>query len=206
MNGERPDDEDGSSPLARGLPRSKIPRYVDGRIIPARAGFTRRLPHHASPVPDHPRSRGVYASAEAQALWDLGSSPLARGLPAILNDPDPHRGIIPARAGFTGDPQRPRPPPGDHPRSRGVYAKGWAKGRRNHGIIPARAGFTRHRPQGAIQGQDHPRSRGVYAGRECLRPQGPGSSPLARGLPDSVIQPTPAGGGIIPARAGFTTC
>ena len=116
------------------------------------------------------------------------------------------------------------PPSSDHPRSRGVYAKGWAKGRRNHGIIPARAGFTRHRPQGAIQGQDHPRSRGVYAGRECLRPQGPGSSPLARGLPDSVIQPTPAGGGssplarglqpadgpapaglgIIPARAGFT--
>ena len=50
----------GSSPLARGLLRrlSQTPRNI--RIIPARAGFTRKmLPWHASPS-DHPRSRGVY--------------------------------------------------------------------------------------------------------------------------------------------------
>ena len=33
------------------------------RIIPARAGFTPGHAGPAAPAPDHPRSRGVYASA-----------------------------------------------------------------------------------------------------------------------------------------------
>ena len=51
---------------------------------------------------------------------------------------------------------------------------------------------------------DHPRSRGVY--RRWRRGQGggPGSSPLARGLHDVEACGRP-GGGIIPARAGFTS-
>ena len=54
---------EGSSPLARGLRRAQGRAPRQGRIIPARAGFTcpagpaRRWPR------DHPRSRGVYASS-----------------------------------------------------------------------------------------------------------------------------------------------
>ena len=50
----------GSSPLARGLPTA---RKVEGevrRIIPARAGFTRRALGQPERDSDHPRSRGVY--------------------------------------------------------------------------------------------------------------------------------------------------
>ena len=71
------------------------------------------------------------------------------------------------------------------------------------GIIPARAGFTGCATTCVRRRRDHPRSRGVYAG--CLpagRTRG-GSSPLARGLQEWVAARR-AGGGIIPARAGFT--
>ena len=70
-------------------------------------------------------------------------------------------------------------------------------------IIPARAGFTVLCAWAGVSGWDHPRSRGVYlrcwqAGSVLL-----GSSPLARGLPSENPRPS-RGGGIIPARAGFT--
>ena len=131
-------------------------------IIPARAGFTlpqRRDRHHPR---DHPRSRGVYEFPDLQAAWEAGSSPLARGLrrrEARHNIPGR---IIPARAGFTAPPARPRSGSQDHPRSRGVYevreriasllvgssplARGlhvWVEDASDEaGIIPARAGFT----------------------------------------------------------------
>ena len=73
------------------------------------------------------------------------------------------------------------------------------------GIIPARAGFTLHceRPEGG--GWDHPRSRGVYQARRAVRLSAFGSSPLARGLQCRVHGREDLFG-IIPARAGFTTC
>ena len=51
----------GSSPLARGL--RLVVGLVQARrgIIPARAGFTRTQTHPCVFLPDHPRSRGVYA-------------------------------------------------------------------------------------------------------------------------------------------------
>ena len=172
---------------------------------------------------DHPRSRGVYRVLPARASTARGSSPLARGL-RIRNGEDPERiGIIPARAGFTST----RPPdsstPADHPRSRGVYAGGdlgigcglgsspLARGlragyrhrRRGRGIIPARAGFTHPSRASGRRSRDHPRSRGVYGGDVGRDGYRGGSSPLARGLPPS-RPPGRRGGGIIPARAGFT--
>ena len=70
----------GSSPLARGLPPISVRRITSAGIIPARAGFTRRILSFSLPRRDHPRSRGVY---HIHLFWDdfsLGSSPLARGL------------------------------------------------------------------------------------------------------------------------------
>ena len=51
----------GSSPLARGLRCHADGRRVEGRIIPARAGFTRRDIRRDRTGTDHPRSRGVYS-------------------------------------------------------------------------------------------------------------------------------------------------
>ena len=71
----------GSSPLARGLHELMSLVKGGGRIIPARAGFTRRTATATRTARDHPRSRGVY-------LVPIGLSAV-RGR------------IIPARAGFT---------------------------------------------------------------------------------------------------------
>ena len=92
----------GSSPLARGLPGYGPAWERELRIIPARAGFTRIACGPRRRAPDHPRSRGVYASIDAEIVARIGSSPLARGLPATGDRVRLARRIIPARAGFTG--------------------------------------------------------------------------------------------------------
>ena len=213
----------GSSPLARGLPAAPPPPASGRGIIPARAGFTRAPPVASAGGPDHPRSRGVYIDLPGEKGTQSGSSPLARGLQAVLPVGTGEGRIIPARAGFTS--ARARPPSGrpDHPRSRGVYliwlvvtwypsgssplARGLPRGRDRyadgHRIIPARAGFTTPGRCRSGRCADHPRSRGVYLGpSRGGRPRG-GSSPLARGL--RVSGPGHSGLlGIIPARAGFT--
>ena len=172
----------GSSPLARGLPRSGKRRFTVGRIIPARAGFTAMTGRSAMLPMDHPRSRGVYSWSRQASCPLSGSSPLARGLPTTSRARSSRRRIIPARAGFTTPPVPPRAPTRDHPRSRGVYAP-WgiipahvlgssplARGlpqnsprcTKNGWIIPARAGFTRAPGPRRTGERDHPRSRGVY--------------------------------------------
>ena len=193
----------GSSPLARGLPAGLVGNNPPRRIIPARAGFTAPVLPGGPRRRDHPRSRGVYP-VRSSIVWNLnGSSPLARGLPALHRGCRWRRRIIPARAGFTISPGGEPSPVRDHPRSRGVYAhlrapnlgiwgsSPLARGLpvdidllgRQAGIIPARAGFTQVAAVGA----------------DALE----GSSPLARGLHDVEAGRRP-GGGIIPARAGFT--
>ena len=173
-------------------------------IIPARAGFTRRLSRRGG--------------------RRFGSSPLARGLLLNLGCRRCDTRIIPARAGFTSGPRWSRSQETDHPRSRGVYLRKFftypymmgssplARGLRAvdvHvvrvvGIIPARAGFTRHRCHLHRPASDHPRSRGVYCAKYGFMIDTEGSSPLARGLqPSEIVLTVPQG--IIPARAGFTT-
>ena len=153
----------GSSPLARGLPHSDARGLPVSGIIPARAGFTLAQYGEEIEAEDHPRSRGVYESWTIGDLDDLGSSPLARGLPATALAETAALRIIPARAGFTSCPWRTSGIASDHPRSRGVYeydvqrlvdkagssplARGLrrlcAPGDPHMRIIPARAGFTR---------------------------------------------------------------
>ena len=74
----------GSSPLARGLPAADQINKMYGRIIPARAGFTRELEEFRTAGGDHPRSRGVYRLSRISLKRSVGSSPLARGLPRTL--------------------------------------------------------------------------------------------------------------------------
>ena len=172
----------GSSPLARGLRRVEALLHLGHRIIPARAGFTAASTCRPSRPTDHPRSRGVYPHGRLDPLDPPGSSPLARGLRGQGDRRHPGPGIIPARAGFTGDDGASPAGGGDHPRSRGVYPRvpvtttsvpgssPLARGLRTGssltslrtGIIPARAGFTTTRRGTPTTWRDHPRSRGVY--------------------------------------------
>ena len=92
----------GSSPLARGLRVVVRPGSHVAGIIPARAGFTPDSARRCRSAADHPRSRGVYMSAEGVPSLLEGSSPLARGLLHDHTNGGHDSGIIPARAGFTG--------------------------------------------------------------------------------------------------------
>ena len=194
---------EGSSPLARGLPGGAGSCTHGLRIIPARAGFTRKEDGVGDGPADHPRSRGVYCPAGVPSSFGGGSSPLARGLPVRLDDFDDDARIIPARAGFTA--------------SLTFFSASWygssplARGLRRRrqiiqrglGIIPARAGFTICGGRMVGRGGDHPRSRGVYEDRAVVDAYVGGSSPLARGLRQhaGVLRRETR---IIPARAGFT--
>ena len=91
----------GSSPLARGLPAPIRTWRYSSRIIPARAGFTSWDDPRMLPGSDHPRSRGVYWVGMPDTVDLRGSSPLARGLLAVLFGNRHAVRIIPARAGFT---------------------------------------------------------------------------------------------------------
>ena len=121
----------GSSPLARGLRKSLTSMRQVVRIIPARAGFTRRLRARGRCRPDHPRSRGVYHGAPPDQAGLSGSSPLARGLRHRVGGSAESGGIIPARAGFTLKVSHRGSLQWDHPRSRGVYEGG---PRPSHGV------------------------------------------------------------------------
>ena len=152
----------GSSPLARGLRRRRAVGLRRGGIIPARAGFTPRPPCRRPSRPDHPRSRGVYLLQAVMIVSFLGSSPLARGLPAWCGPCCLISRIIPARAGFTDIPcTRTEIGMGSSPLARGLLA-GSVAAIGTAGIIPARAGFTAVEAPTRQHPQDHPRSRGVY--------------------------------------------
>ena len=216
-------DDEGSSPLARGLHPQHHIHVLGIGIIPARAGFTGEGCGATIEDPDHPRSRGVYDMPPLLSLPPVGSSPLARGLLSLLQFRRESDGIIPARAGFTENLASLRAQVEDHPRSRGVYAaaaweqtkaagssplaRGLPRDRQPRGgprrIIPARAGFTSSSTSSSTSSRDHPRSRGVYASSSSTSEGEEGSSPLARGL-RSNDDSAGGEGGIIPARAGFT--
>ena len=134
--------QQGSSPLARGLPRAQCRGRRGRGIIPARAGFTSSVTTTPPSRGDHPRSRGVYVQMAMMLIRGAGSSPLARGLRAAAAAGPAAPGIIPARAGFTALLVLWWVRSTDHPRSRGVYGTLGGLGLLGLRIIPARAGFT----------------------------------------------------------------
>mgnify|MGYP001650470926 CR=1 FL=1 len=73
----------------------------------------------------------------------VGSSPLARGLHVLPFHCYEGGGIIPARAGFTRDGRAQVSTVGDHPRSRGVYAKTGDFMRETFGSSPLARGLHR---------------------------------------------------------------
>ena len=213
----------GSSPLARGTLLSGAKDAVGGGLIPARAGNTPSQTSAPTCGGAHPRSRGEHAGASWPHRSPPGSSPLARGTRMFLLAHFCADGLIPARAGNTWRALGVWVKRWAHPRSRGEHSvrgggeyppmgsSPLARGTHdedicslcNGGLIPARAGNTLRRYRAVCSFWAHPRSRGEHSLRLVLGATGSGSSPLARGTPDS--QPSAAGGaGLIPARAGNT--
>ena len=154
-------------------------------------------------------------------LW--GSSPHARGTLSYSRFHSLCTGIIPACAGNTYDTLAQSSSARDHPRMRGEHCImpnviGSRMGSSPHargtlrltvvwpgetGIIPACAGNTISGRITSGKCGDHPRMRGehVLALGELSNAQG--SSPHARGTPDSIVS-TEKLDGIIPACAGNT--
>ena len=111
----------GSSPRARGAPGRGVRGRRDLGIIPACAGSTHRGCGRGAPRWDHPRVRGEHPAADLEYVNSPGSSPRARGAPAIgvtlLGD----QGIIPACAGSTSAEFELVRVTWDHPRVRGEH-------------------------------------------------------------------------------------
>ena len=132
-------------------------------------------------------------------------------------------GLIPARAGTTLDRLSSSPVRGAHPRSRGDHsisrftiafsggssplARGPLLRRKrddlSHGLIPARAGTTLAVTVLPKFIRAHPRSRGDHNRPPTAAKNSPGSSPLARGPPNTRPSRRELVG-LIPARAGTT--
>ena len=112
----------GSSPLARGALGYVFQLPLLIRIIPARAGSTESCVPRSSVCRDHPRSRGEHDKPTKAAIWNSGSSPLARGALRIGGLVGRPEGIIPARAGSTMSGPAARQAGTDHPRSRGEHS------------------------------------------------------------------------------------
>ena len=74
----------GSSPLSRGIPIRTKRRVVTWGIIPALAGNTTVQGMDLWENPDHPRSRGEYVFQTSHLRHVLGSSPLSRGIRAMV--------------------------------------------------------------------------------------------------------------------------
>ena len=214
----------GSSPLARGTPRTSDGVRDSEPVHPrSRGEHFLTLRTHINDYGSSPLARGTRRSAGGRSSPCIGSSPLARGTLRVVGGTVLVVRFIPARAGNT---QHAAPEPGVrpvHPRSRGEHANParlllpftgsspLARGTQlalvlatlRQRFIPARAGNTAGRQGPEAGAAVHPRSRGEHDQRQSHPGWQLGSSPLARGTPGS-RQPERQGQRFIPARAGNT--
>ena len=212
----------GSSPRVRG--KRQRPVHLRGRLIPARAGKTRRIPWPSRQCGAHPRACGENIRRLRGGPGERGSSPRVRGKLVLAHRVRRARGLIPARAGKTvgwrGAHWTPTAHPracgentgfglrtirslGSSPRVRGKRQGGRGRGARR-GLIPARAGKTLDRSSAWRRMGAHPRACGENARERSAARREKGSSPRVRG---KRLRP-PVGevlARLIPARAGKTS-
>ena len=113
----------GSSPLARGPQRVEWSPGLRVGLIPARAGTTAGINVRNPNVRAHPRSRGDHICMHGTPPCRRGSSPLARGPPAVQRRKTAGTGLIPARAGTTRRLDSNSAMRRAHPRSRGDHSR-----------------------------------------------------------------------------------
>ena len=110
----------GSSPRVRGKRSWGAVCSAPGRIIPARAGQTRRRPASGASTTDHPRACGANSGVFTLSADISGSSPRVRGKPTVCVPPTRTVRIIPARAGQTQTAFQNMEKGSDHPRACGA--------------------------------------------------------------------------------------
>ncbi len=112
----------GSSPHARGTPRSSAASAWSARFIPARAGNT--SPKNKKPYirAVHPRTRGEHEWSNDYLCPNAGSSPHARGTPPPSTSNRNFPRFIPARAGNTSGCLPAMSKISVHPRTRGEHS------------------------------------------------------------------------------------
>ena len=196
---------------------------LSDRLIPARAGKTRRTKICLESTGAHPRAGGENTQRAGSCPTPAGSSPRGRGKRGRRRKGRNLRGLIPARAGKTCDARSPDSPPGAHPRAGGENAgprrsvdlgagssprgrgkrAGYADRRPKPRLIPARAGKTRPRDQPRPDRPAHPRAGGENSDLLDLCLREAGSSPRGRGK-RPVGWTSTGWNGLIPARAGKT--
>ena len=194
------------------------------RFIPAGAGNTRRGAERGFQWAVHPRWRGEHQAGRLMVELERGSSPLARGTPALSTRCTSAWRFIPAGAGNTLPPgHQPRRTP-VHPRWRGEHhhpvtgkqfesgssplARGTRQavnlGGRRGRFIPAGAGNTASKARQGRAQPVHPRWRGEHKIKPVFTDTHSGSSPLARGTLFTRPRPKPSSR-FIPAGAGNTS-
>ena len=214
----------GSSPLTRGKLGLWRCRGVLRGLIPAHAGKTGSRGLRGGHCRAHPRSRGENWSIVRLSLVRLGSSPLTRGKPAVVEIAEHCDGLIPAHAGKTGMQAHRLAGKAAHPRSRGENFRAsclssavsgsspLTRGKRPRHprplaglrLIPAHAGKTQVRAVNEETRSAHPRSRGENIAAVNPTFATVGSSPLTRGKPRGGRH-VDLDTGLIPAHAGKTT-
>ena len=152
----------GSSPRGRGKRGRGTRRCRHGGLIPARAGKTYPHSSRIAAIRAHPRAGGENAGVRDRPGLRWGSSPRGRGKRGARGGRGAGHGLIPARAGKTGDVPSHRKVRRAHPRAggenlraaglRAVVVGSSPRGRGKllrhprcdctHGLIPARAGKT----------------------------------------------------------------
>ena len=193
----------GSSPHARGAPKSLSSLLDTSGIIPACAGSTGKRRREIASNRDHPRMRGEHALSSSMPAAPLGSSPHARGAPAAALRAVRTRGIIPACAGSTLRTFRLTRATRDHPRMRGEHGLKAANDEAGGGSSPHARGALRRGRARELRWRDHPRMRGEHLNTIPSMCTSSGSSPHARGAPGFLVRGRMPRG-IIPACAGST--
>ena len=157
----------GSSPPARGTPRSPRWQPTCIRFIPACAGNTRECEPPRLPSTVHPRLRGEHGATLINAEMSTGSSPPARGTRVERRHQWPWCRFIPACAGNTWAAPPFTPQPAVHPRLRGEHNEISMKTTGHPGSSPPARGT---RPAGLPLPRGmavHPRLRGEHASGSC---------------------------------------
>ena len=114
--------EQGSPPLARGIPLYLSDEDKEMGITPACAGNTTMEATLQLGIRDHPRLRGEYIVVTNKRNIFLGSPPLARGILVGNERSKLYSGITPACAGNTEIYENDGYYDKDHPRLRGEYS------------------------------------------------------------------------------------
>ncbi len=194
----------GSSPHARGAPRSQRLDHQGSRLIPACAGSTGRGVSLTRPGTAHPRMRGEHVEGTICMRPCAGSSPHARGAPPYGKCSTGSTRLIPACAGSTTVREVLDGFHAAHPRMRGEHpcVRPWCG--HPEGSSPHARGAPFVATPDKVSGGAHPRMRGEHFRFSQSVHVVPGSSPHARGAP-GLSHRAGVELGLIPACAGSTS-